>query len=46
MYEKYAEAQNNSLDSIDKNNKGEKKGFFANLFSKKKKEDNKEKGKI
>ena len=31
------EIGNNSLDSIDKNNKGEKKGFFANLFSKKKK---------
>ena len=38
------EIGNNSLDSIDKNNKGEKKGFFANLFSKKKKEANKEKG--
>ena len=31
------EIGNNSLDSINKNNKGEKNGFFANLFSKKKK---------
>ena len=34
------EIGNNSLDSIDKNNKGVKKGFFANLFSKKKNDNN------